>query len=183
MVYFSIPSTCSAVVCRFIKQKMGCTLRVCTVKQLWSKPENKLNIDFLELKAVLLALKTAVVSYINKQGLYEIRLSLCCSLQSAVLVQLQANSAKGQTHSRLPKCDSRQTVQRQVIHTESYLLQRGLTPYVSDFTHLRWICSPPSSTTNLPSLDLQSQTKKSGRIWMCMCFLQCLSLDNWSLKC
>ena len=63
----------------------GSHLRDCTTNGLWSQPENKLHINFLELKAVLLALKefeplcwgqtilvamdnTIVVSYIKKEG-------------------------------------------------------------------------------------------------------------------
>ena len=100
-------------------------------KGLWSKPEGTLHINFLEQKAVLLALKqfeplcqgqtvlvctgnTTVFAYINKEGGgYEIRLSLCPPMETPVLVQSEGNSLEGQTHSRSPKCHCRQTVQTQ----------------------------------------------------------------------
>ena len=79
------PSTRSADIYRRLKQRLGRTLRGSTARGLWSEPENRLHINFLELKAVVLALKsfehrckdhivliamdnTTVVSYINKKG-------------------------------------------------------------------------------------------------------------------
>ena len=46
-----------------------------------------------------------VVSYINKEG-YEIRLTLCLSLETAPMLQPQVNSAGSQAHSRLFQCNS-----------------------------------------------------------------------------
>ena len=49
---------------------------------------------------------------LHKQGgRYEIRLSLCPPLETALLVQPQANSAEGQAHTRSSECDSGQDVQ------------------------------------------------------------------------
>ena len=67
------------------KEGWGAHLNECTARGSWSLPESKLHINFLELKAVFLALKefkdlctgqivlvatdnTTVVSYINKEG-------------------------------------------------------------------------------------------------------------------
>ena len=77
-------TTCSAYIYRCIKE--GCGSRVKhTARGSWSLPENKLHINYLEIKAVFLALmkfqdlcsnkivfvatdNTPVVSYINKEG-------------------------------------------------------------------------------------------------------------------
>ena len=77
--------TCSANLYRRIKRGLGAHLNECTARGIWSLPERKLHINYLELKAVFLALKefqdlcihkivlvvtgnTTVVSYINKEG-------------------------------------------------------------------------------------------------------------------
>ena len=49
---------------------------------------------------------------LHKQGRrYEIRLSLCPPLETALLVQSQANSTEDQAHTRSSECDSGQVVQ------------------------------------------------------------------------
>ena len=100
-----------------------------TARGVWSPLEGRLHINFLEMKAVLLALRqlehlckdqivlvatdnTTVVSYINKRG-YEVRLSLCPPLETPVLVPSQGHNAKGKAHSGLLKCDSRQAFSAQ----------------------------------------------------------------------
>ena len=77
--------TCSAVFYRCIKRRVGRSLKRAHCKGSWSVPESKLHINYLELKAVFLALKefqdlcigkivlvatdnTTVVAYINKEG-------------------------------------------------------------------------------------------------------------------
>ena len=77
--------TCSASLYRRIKRRVGAHLNERTARGSWSLPESKLHINYLELKAVFLALKefkdlcsnqivlvatdnTTVVSYINKEG-------------------------------------------------------------------------------------------------------------------
>ena len=76
--------TCSANLYRRIKRRVGRSLKH-IARGTWSLPESKLHINYLELKAVFLALKefqdlcihkiilvatdnTTVVSYINKEG-------------------------------------------------------------------------------------------------------------------
>ena len=76
---------CSANFYRRIKRRVGAHLNKFTARESWSVPESKLHINYLELKAVLLALKefqnlctnkivlvatdnTTVVAYINKEG-------------------------------------------------------------------------------------------------------------------
>ena len=77
--------TCSADFYRRIKRRVGAHLNELTARGSWSVPESKLHINYLELKAVFLALKefqdlcvnqivlvatdnTTVVAYINKEG-------------------------------------------------------------------------------------------------------------------
>ena len=98
-----------------------------TASRSWSLPESRLHINFLELKAILLALKrfrhvlqnqvvlvatdnTTVVAYINKEGRYEVRLTLCPSLAPPVLVQSETYCPEGQAHPRPSECDYRQAV-------------------------------------------------------------------------
>ena len=108
----------------------GAHLRDFTARGVWSPLEGHLHINFLEMKAVLLALRqlehlckdqivlvatdnTTVVSYINKQGGYEVRLSLCPPLETPVLVPSQGHNAKGTTYPGSLECDSRQALPTQ----------------------------------------------------------------------
>ena len=86
-----------------------------TARGVWSPMESLLHINYLELKAVLLALKafkhlcrdqivlvasdnTTVVSYINKKTRgYEVRLSLCPPLETPVMVPPQGNCSETQS--------------------------------------------------------------------------------------
>ena len=96
------------------KEGWGAHLNEFTARGSWSVPESKLHINYLELKAVFLALKefqdlcvdkivlvatdnTTVVAYIN--------------LQNLDLVFPATSNSKSQTHPRPFKCDSRQTIQ------------------------------------------------------------------------
>ena len=71
---------------RYIKSRVGRSLNECTARGTWSLPESKLHINYLELKAVFLALQefqdlcihkivlvetdnTTVVSYIKEGGM------------------------------------------------------------------------------------------------------------------
>ena len=118
-----------------------------------AEQESRLHINFFELKAVLLALKkfeqqcwrqislvatenTTVVSYINKEGGDKIRLSLCPPLETAFLVQSQADSAKGQAHSRPPECNTRQIAQKQTSNSDRVVSPTaGVRPLVCKMAH------------------------------------------------
>ena len=101
------------------KEGWGAHLGNFTTRGTWSVPESHLHINFLELKAVLLALKrsqhlvqgkvvlvatdnTTVVAYINKEG----------GMRSGtpVLVQSETGSSEGQAHPWSSECDCRQVV-------------------------------------------------------------------------
>ena len=66
-------------------------------------------------------------------GGYEIRLTLCPPLETAFLVQSQTDSSKGQAHSGKAECDSRQIVQEHSGYSEWSLLQE-----VFDHLCARW---------------------------------------------
>ena len=124
-----------------------------TARGFWSLPESKLNINMLELKAVLLALKefqdhclgqvvliatdnTTVVSYINKEG--SMRSGSLCAL---LWRQSQEHHTSGAIYSGSPERDCRQAVSSQSgnpewsLHQEVFnlLFQRWHTPEVDLF--------------------------------------------------
>ena len=130
------PLTRSANVRRLLKRRLGRTLRHSTARGVWSSTESRLHINFLELKAVFLALKsfehlcrdqivliatdnTTVVSYINKQG--GMRSGSLCALLWRLLswchprgIVLRAQHIPGRLNviaDKLPR-------HNQVIHTE-----------------------------------------------------------------
>ena len=108
------------------KEGWGAHLGDFTASGTWSVPESQLHINFLELKAVLLALKrfqhmvqgkvvliatdnTTVVAYINKEG--GMRSGSLCALLWRLLCWCNLRRcSKGQTHTRSSECDCRQIV-------------------------------------------------------------------------
>ena len=110
------------------KEGWGAHLNEFTARGDWSLPESKLHINYLELKAVLLALKefqdlcvgkmvlvatdnTTVVAYINKEGGYEVRPTLCPTMENLDLVFRKASNSQSQAYPRPLKCGSGQTFQ------------------------------------------------------------------------
>ena len=106
------------MLCRSSKEAWGAHLNKRTARGTWSLPESKLHINYLELKAVFLALKefqdlclnnivlvatdnTTVVGYINKEGGMESgplcallwRILTCCARRQ---VTLKAQHITGQ---------------------------------------------------------------------------------------
>ena len=124
-----------------------------TAKGVWSDSESQLHINFLELKAVLLALKKFEQQcwgpdhfdshgqhngcLIHQQGGgYEIRLTLCPPLETAFLVQSQTDSSKGQAHSGKAECDSRQIVQEHSGYSDRMVPPAGsLRPLMCQVAH------------------------------------------------
>ena len=123
--------TCSANLYRRIKKGWGAHLNEHIARGTWSIPESKLHINYLELKAVFLALKdlcydkivlvagnnTTMVSHLNKEGgmrscpvfalLWRI-LTLCTRKQVT----------QSLTHSRLAELGSRQAIQALPDHPD-----------------------------------------------------------------
>ena len=140
------------------KEGWGAHLGDVTARGDWSVPESHLHINFLELKAVLLALKrfqslvqgkvvlvatdnTTVVAYINKEG--GMRSGSLCALLWRLLcwcnlrqVVLRARHIPG----RLNVIADKLSRQGQVIQTEWSLLRPGTVP--------RWTCLQQSTIAN-----------------------------------
>ena len=60
---------------------------------------------------------------------------MCPPLETTLMVQPQADSAKGQAHSGVPECESREAVQTQTGNSEWSLLQGGVQPLVYKVAH------------------------------------------------
>ena len=148
------------------KEGWGAHLGDFTASGTWSVPESKLHINFLELKAVLLALKRfqhlvqgKVVliatdnTSIHQQGRrYEVRLTLCPSLAAPMLVQPQSNSTEGQTHSRPSECNCRQIVSPKAGHSDGVVPpSRDLRPPLSNLA-----LSPSGHVCNKVQLQASS---------------------------
>ena len=152
----------------------------CTTKGIWSQPESMLHINFLELKAVFLALQefepmcrdqtllvvtnnTTVVAYINKEGGTRLgclcallwRLLSWCSLRQIVLI---ARHLPG----RLNVIADKLSRHRQVIQSGPFY-RKCSTTYVCNGTLLRWTCLPPDSTISFPCSCLPFRTRRLGR--------------------
>ena len=138
-----------------------------TARGVWSKPESHLHINFLELKAVLLALKsfeplckghivlvatdnTTVVSYIIKQGGMRSG-SLCALLWRLLSVPPQGNCAESKAHSGPLECDSGQAFQAQPGDSNRVVpFSAGFQSVVLQMapTTSRFVCDPVQLQTS-----------------------------------
>ena len=115
------------------KEGWGAHLNEFTARGSWSVPESKLHINYLELKAVLLALKefqslctnnivlvatdnTTIVAYINKEGGMKSGRALCSTVENLDLVFPATSDPKSPTYPRPIKCNSRQAIQAKPDH-------------------------------------------------------------------
>ena len=106
------------------KEGWGAHLNERIARGSWSVPESKLRINYLELKAVFLALKefqdlcvdkivlvatdnTTVVAYIKR---HEVGPTVCPTVENLDLVYPATSNSKSPTHPRPTKCGSRQTI-------------------------------------------------------------------------
>ena len=106
---------------------LGAHLGDYTARGIWSLPESKLNINFLELKAVLLALKAfeplccgsgspGCYGQYHRGSLHQQRrrhafgVPMCPPVETPILVQSQGSLPESTAHSGPAQCDSRQTV-------------------------------------------------------------------------
>ena len=153
-----------------------------TTRGTWSIPESKLHINYLELKAVFLALKefqdlyknhlvliatdnTTVVAYINKEG--GMKSGPLCALLWRILtwctrkqVTLRARHIRGQLNviTNYPGW-------ARLFKRNGQFTQRSSNQYATDDTIHKWICLPPGSTTKCQYLSLQFRTHIPGQ-WM-----------------
>ena len=124
--------TCSANIYRRISRRVGRSLKRAHCKRNWVLPGSKLHINYLELKAVFLALKefqdpcsnkivlvatdnTTVVSYINKEG--GMRSGPLCALLWRILTWCTRKQVTlSPTYSRPAEHGSRQAIQARSDH-------------------------------------------------------------------
>ena len=128
------------------KEGWGAHLNEFTARGSWSVPESKLHINYLELKAVFLALNefqhhcvgkivlvatdnTTVVAYINKEGgigrRNEVGPTMCRTVENLDLVFPAASDSESPTHPRPFKCDSRQAIQAGSDHSNRVVPPSG----------------------------------------------------------
>ena len=116
------------------KEGWGAHLNERTARGSWSLPESKLHINYLELKAVLLALKEFTDLYrpdstsgnrqhhsslLHKQRRrHEIRPPVCPSLENPDLVFPATGNSESSTHSRPAKCNSGQAIPSGSDHSD-----------------------------------------------------------------
>ena len=124
-------------------------------------------------------------------GRYEVRLTLCPSLKTPVLVQSETGCSKGQAHPWSSKCDCRQVVSSGPNHSDRMVPSSGgfrppgseLAPSPSGHVcneaqlQTRPICVSSAG----PQCVGSGRPKQSlGRTWTCMPFLQCRYWARWS---
>ena len=145
-----------------------------TARGTWSLPESKLHINFLELKAVFLALKefqdlclnnivlvatdnTTVVAYINKEE----------GMKSGPLLCQETGNSQSSTHPRPAVRDNRQTVQTGPDHSNRMVSPSRGPP--SNIQQVAPASSGPGSTNNCHSLCHQFQTPRPGHLMRSVC--------------
>ena len=131
------------------KEGWGAHLNEHTARGTWPLPESKLHINYLELKAVFLAIKefqdlcsdkvvlvatdnTTVVSYINKEG--GMRSGPLCftTVENLDLVYQETSDSQSPIHSRPAECGSRQAIQARPDHPNSgFSFQRSSKLYAA----------------------------------------------------
>ena len=130
-----------------------------TAKGLWSFPESKLHTNFLEVKAVMLALKhfehlcrdqivliasdnMTVIACINKGRRNEISFSLCPSLETLVMVQPEEHCPTDPPYTRQVDCYSGQAFPTQPSYPDRMVSSLGnlqpnmlevATPQIDEF--------------------------------------------------
>ena len=186
------------------KEGWGAHLGDFTTSGTWSVPESHLHINFLELKAVLLALKrfqhlvqgkvvlvatdnTTVVAYINKEG--GMRSGSLCALLWRLLcwcnlrqVVLKARHIPG----RLNVIADKLSRHCQIIQTE-WSSSGGFQPSDSDLApapsgHVCNKVQLQTSPIRVSSAGPQyvGSGHSLGRPWTCMPFPQCRYWARWS---
>ena len=127
---------------RFIKSRVGCSLKRTHCRRHLVL-ESKLHINYLELKAVFLALQefqdlcmhkivlvetdnTTVVSYINREG--GMRSGPLCALPWGILTWCARNQVTLKARHRLAECGRRQAIQARPDHPNRVVSPSGGLP-------------------------------------------------------
>ena len=147
---FAPLESCRTSLYRRLKRRLGCSLRrlhskrrlVSSRKSSSHKfPGTKSGLTGLEKVPALGTRQSSPSCHrqhhscgIHQQGRrYEVRLTLCPSMATPVLVQSEAGSAKGQAHPWSSQCDCRQAVSSRPSHSDGMVTSPGgLRPPSSD---------------------------------------------------
>ena len=147
---FAPLESCRANLYRRLKRRLGCSLRrlhskrrlVSSRKSSSHKfPGTKSGLTGLEKVPALGTRQSSSSCHrqhhscgIHQQGRrYEVRLTLCPSMATPVLVQSETGSAKGQAHPWSSQCDCRQAVSSRPSHSDGMVTSPGgLRPPSSD---------------------------------------------------
>ena len=136
------PTTRSANLYRRLKRRLGCSLRRLHSKRYLVSARKQVAHKLLRTKSrVVSTKKIPTISArkgrpdchrqhyscgIHQQGgRYEVRFTLCPSLAAPMLVQSQANSTEGQTHSGPSECNCRQVVSPGTGHSDRVVPPSG----------------------------------------------------------
>ena len=113
------------------KEGWGAHLNEFTARGTWSLPESKLHINYLELKAVFLALKE-FQNLLYKQGRrHEVGHTLCPTMENLDLVYQTSSNSKSLTYPRAAECGSRQAIQTGPDHSNRMVPpSRGFPSYM-----------------------------------------------------
>ena len=134
--------SCHSNLYRRLKRRLGCSLRrlhgkrhlVSSRKSSSHKlPGTKSGLTSLEKIPALSTRKSSSSCHrqhhscgIHQQGRrYEVRLTLCPSMATPVLVQSETGCPKGQTHPWLSECDCRQAVSSRPSHSDRMVTSPG----------------------------------------------------------
>ena len=140
------------------KEGWGAYLNEYTARETWSLPESKLHLNYLELKAVLLALKefqdlcsdkivlvaTDNTAVVYKQGRrHEVGPTFCPTVENLDLVYQEISDSQSLTHSRPAEHGSRQAIQARPDHPDRVVPpSRGIPNDIQQVAHTsnRSIC-------------------------------------------
>ena len=204
---FAPLESCRANLYRCLKRRLGCSLRrlhskrrlVSSRKSSSHKfPGTKSGLTGLEKVPALGTRQSSPSCHrqhhscgIHQQGRrYEVRLTLCPSMATPVLVQSETGSAKSQAHPWSSQCDCRQAVSSRTSHSDGMVTSPGgLRPPSSDLAP-----SPSEHVCNQIQLQTSPVRVSSagpkcmgsgrlGRTWTCMFFPQCHYWARWSANC
>ena len=187
---FTPSSTCSAIVYRRLKRRLGHTLRGLHCKRRVVRTRKPPTHQLFGVESspagsqeFRASLQESNCSDSNGQrncgflhqqgGRYEIRLSLCPPLETCFMVSSQRDSSAGSTHPGSLECDSRQTIQTQSSDTDR------VVPVSTGFQSLVLQMGPSSGR---PVCDLHRDLVTQPVNGLCHRNLSNLNLHAWLLE-
>ena len=178
------PASCNSNLYRCLKRRLGCSLMRLHYKQCLVSARKSPAHKLPGTKGSLAGLKKIPASCAGKScssghrqhhscglhkqgGRYEVRLTLCPSLATPLLVQSKTGGTKGQAHSGSSECHCRQIVSPSIGHSDRVIPSSGgVQPSGSDLAQARnrHVCNKIQlQTTPLCVASTRSQCVGSGR--------------------